>query len=236
MHSLAEASEATRALQLLRNTGDSLSSPDAVPKLQALFPRATLPLPRRHTEADPHNSTRHATNFEDFKTHVATNLAKHPKLAGTGPLPTAYEHLEGIADTGPCDLLDLYAGALYDWVHGDVHEDITTLHLSGLLSAKAKANGGVRPLVAGSVHRRIAMRAILAVHKTALVEILGQEQYGMGERAAVEKMFRFVESAVHEHTENVVMAIDMVNAFNSMQRGHIMDEVARLYPTLLDTA
>ena len=139
---------------------------------------------------------------------------KHPKLAGTGPLATATEHLEGIADTG--DPLDLYADAPYNWAHGDVHEDIITLHLSGLLSAKQKATGGVRPLVASSVHRRIAMRAILAVHKEALIELLGQEQYGMGERAAVEKMPRFVEPAVHEHAENMVMALDMINAFNSM--------------------
>ena len=142
-------------------------------------------------------------------------------------MATAYEHLEGIADTG--DLLDLYAGALCNWAHGDVHEDIITLHLSGLLSAKQKATGGVRPLVAGSVHHCIAMRAILAVHKEALIELLGQEQYGMGERAAFEKMFRFVESAVHEHVENMVMALDMINAFNSMSRTHIMDEVT-LHP------
>ena len=149
-------------------------------------------------------------------------------------MATAYEHLEGIADTG--DPLDLYADALNSWAHGVVHDDIITLHLSGLLSAKQKATGGVRPLVAGSVHHRIAMRAILAVHKEALIELLGQEQYGMGERAAVEKMFRFVEPAVHEHAENMIMALDMINAFNSMGRTHIMDEVARKYPKLLDTA
>ena len=204
MQSLAGASEATRALQLLRNTGDSFTTADTVLKLKALLPKARLPLARRYT--DPHdddggatltqqpalaqsehgqypqtgnpahpaqhggpdqqppegNPRRH-TNYKDFKPHIANNLAKHPKLAGTGPLATAYEHLEGIADTG--DFLDLYADALYNWTHGDVHEDIITLHLSGLLPAKQEATGGVRPLVAGSVHRRIAMRAILAVHR-----------------------------------------------------------------------
>ena len=49
-------------------------------------------------------------------------------------------------------------------------------------------------------------------------------------------MFRFVEPAVHEHAENMIMALDMIKAFNSMSRTHIMDEVARKYPKLLDTA
>lgn len=40
MQSLVEASEATRALQLLRSTGDSLTTADTVPKLKALFPKA----------------------------------------------------------------------------------------------------------------------------------------------------------------------------------------------------
>ena len=59
MQSLAEASEATGALQLLRNTGDSLTTADIVPKLKALFPKGRLPLARRYT--DPHNDDGGAT-------------------------------------------------------------------------------------------------------------------------------------------------------------------------------
>ena len=49
-------------------------------------------------------------------------------------------------------------------------------------------------------------------------------------------MFHFVESAVHGHAENMVMALDVINAFNSMSHTHIMDEVARKFLKLLDTA
>ena len=80
------------------------------------------------------------------------------------------------------------------------------------------------------------MRAMLSVHREALLEVLGDEQYGMGEKAAIEKMFRFIESATYEHPENIALAVDMVNAFNSMDRKRILDQVAERYPMLLDIA
>ena len=62
MQSLAEASEATRALQLPRNTGGSLTTADTVPKLKALFPKARLPLARRYI--DLHDDGEDATQTQ----------------------------------------------------------------------------------------------------------------------------------------------------------------------------
>ena len=80
------------------------------------------------------------------------------------------------------------------------------------------------------------MRAMLNLHREPLIELLGDAQYGMGQRAATEKMFRLVEAAVHEHGDNVAVALDVTNAFNTMSRHHMMEEVAQDDPALLPTA
>ena len=75
---------------------------------------------------------------------------------------------------------------MYDLHTNNAHEDIIALHLSGALTAKAKNANGVRPLVSGSVHKRVLTRSILRQCKDRIIEILGEHQYGMAQKAAAE--------------------------------------------------
>ena len=222
---LAESNEASRAIQLLRDTPPNTTDPDNAAKLQALFPSAPLPVAQN---LRPHISPR------DFHDHVQKALNKYPRLAGTGPLGTTYEHLSTLLSHD--DVAHLYSTFLYRWLHNDVHADLLQLHLSGALAAKTKPPNGVRPVVAGSLHKKIAMRAALACHKDAIEANLGPNQYGQGKKAAAEKLFRLIEAATDTNPDNITISIDLKNEFSTMSRQHIYDVIAQHLPQLLPAA
>ena len=127
VQTLADANEASRALHLLRDTQPNLTTPDTVPKLQALFPARQLPTP---LPSAPPCATR-----EEFYNNIHHTLQHFPKKAGTGPLATTYEHLHTILLHQ--ETTQLYSDAIYDLHTNNAHEDTIALHLSGALTAKA---------------------------------------------------------------------------------------------------
>ena len=89
---------------------------------------------------------------------------------------------------------------------------------------------GVRPIGVGETHRRIIMKAILAVTKPDILDSTGISQLCVGQVAGV-------ESAVHSVQElfkdsEAVLLVDASNAFNSLNRGVALHNLLSVCPSI----
>ncbi|KAK3887055.1 hypothetical protein Pcinc_008820 [Petrolisthes cinctipes] len=104
------------------------------------------------------------------------------------------------------------------------------------LTAIGKKCGGYRPIAVGIVYRRLAGKLVAQRMSLAVAAGVQPLQLGVGTPLGCEA----VVHAVHEfttthdgHHEHIIVKVDMVNAFNSVSRKAVLEEVIHRFPAAM---
>ena len=103
------------------------------------------------------------------------------------------------------------------------------------LLAFDKPGGGVRPIAVGEVWYRLAglcaLRALLNVGKS-----LAPLQLGVSTRGGSQSIRHAAQAALLADERAVLFLLDLANAFGTLDRTRMLEQVAKLAPALLPLA
>ena len=91
---------------------------------------------------------------------------------------------------------------------------------------------GVRPIGVGEVLRRIIGKAILTVLKSGILNVTGYQQLCAGLKSGCEVAIHAVVDLFEEDTTHGFIQTDARNAFNSINRTLLLDNVRILCPEI----
>ena len=100
------------------------------------------------------------------------------------------------------------------------------------LVAIPKPHGGVRPIAIGVILRKLISSAFASIISPQLPEFFTPYQFGVGVPGGAENVVHGLRLANALKEGSVVAEVDFVNAFNSVERFAIAEQVTRLFPQL----
>lgn len=109
--------------------------------------------------------------------------------------------------------------------HGKTPQELHPYLAGATLSAIPKASGGVRPIAAGEILRRIVAKAVLKQVSSRANKIFGDSQLGVGRKGGIENIVFSCSRAVAVNQSNpdfVGLKVDMKNAFNTLARDRML--------------
>ena len=111
-------------------------------------------------------------------------------------------------------------------LRGDVFDYAVKLLFSSNLTALKKKDGGIRPVAVGNVFRRLAAKVGCYAVSRAMSHELLPIQLGVsvkgGAEAAVHVVRTFITNNIDSNDRKVIVKLDMMNAFNSVPRDHVL--------------
>jgi hypothetical protein len=99
-----------------------------------------------------------------------------------------------------------------------------------------KSNGGVRPIAIEPMVMKIAGAILLQKCKDDVQKHLGKWEHGVGVKGSTETMAHLIRSKLATDGDNVVLSVDMTNAFNTIPRATVLREVRRHCPAMYPMA
>jgi hypothetical protein len=119
---------------------------------------------------------------------------------------------------------------------GHVPADVIP-HLCGAsLFAHKKKGGGLRPIAVGEVLRRLTSKCISRAVRGEALRVLAPLQMGVGVSLGCEAIVHAVNSVLEDPSfkseSKWTLLLDFSNAFNSIKRAHLFDEVRAHIPSM----
>jgi len=105
-----------------------------------------------------------------------------------------------------------------------------TFSVRARLSALAKPNGGVRRITVGVILRKLVSATLAQLISPQLPDTFYPHQHEAGIRGGSENVVQGLVQVLNP--ENVVVGIDFSNAFNTVARQYIADEIGSKSPQL----
>ena len=224
VRTLAAAREEGRALATLTAQDLAPATEETLRKLRALFPNGepVRDLPEAPRTTEPVR--------EQVREAQAGCLRRPGRLVGPGPMGARAEHWETFYKD--CDARELYLDVL-EWITwGDLPDVVLRQMRSCRVIALAKDGAGVRPLQLGMLHRRMAHKGLVRAAKSELREAAGPHQFAVGTDSGAERLVAALYTAVHKQPNRVVVALDTRAAFQNIQRGPMLRELAARAPSI----
>ena len=120
--------------------------------------------------------------------------------------------------------------------HGLLPPDLAPLFGAASLIPLKKPDGGVRPIAIGETLRRLVGKALMHLPKLmGELRALAPLQCGVGITNACESIGQGLQSLVNTLPADgdwVALQVDVVNAFNTIDRNEVLQGAARLAPTM----
>ena len=136
-------------------------------------------------------------------------------------------------------LLKTLANLCSKLLRGQIPKHVRDLLLAANLTALRKKDGGIRPIAVGNVfHRlasRIAAKRVIAELRRQLPPVQLGVRVSGGCEAAAHSFRAFVQSPVVPEN-NVIVKLDMQNAFNTVRRDHFLEVCSSRAPSILRLA
>ena len=124
-------------------------------------------------------------------------------------------------------------------LRGEIPQHARDLLFTANLTALRKKDGGIRPIAVGNVFRRLASKIAAKRVIPELRRQLPPVQLGVGVsggcEAAAHAVRDFVQSSVVPGN-NVLVKLDMKNAFNTVRRDHFLEVCSSRAPSILRLA
>ena len=118
----------------------------------------------------------------------------------------------------------------------DLPDFMTDTIFGASLCALNKGGGDVRPIAVGCTYRRLAVKVALRPLTESLGDHFAPVQLGFGTRGGCEAAAHAARTYLKNLREDeVVVKLDMSNAFNSVNRGHflsVIKKMSSLFPLL----
>jgi hypothetical protein len=135
-------------------------------------------------------------------------------------------------DTGP-ELLSAITGLVNVLLAGKCPAEMRPILFGGTLFALQKKTGGLRPIAIGYYWRRLTSKCASKSASDQAAAYLSPKQLGVGVpggcEAAVHATRRFITNM---DDDNIVVKLDLSNAFNSLYRDRMLASVIEILPDL----
>lgn len=147
------------------------------------------------------------------------------------------EHLRELVspsagDNGP-RLLESLVRLCNFLLRGELNPEICPFLYGGTLCALQKKDGGVRPIAVGSTFRRLVAKLCCHAVKDPMARYLQPQQVGFGSPLGCEAAIHATRAFVmREGSDNVLLKLDIRNAFNCVERDIMLAEVRDLIPAI----
>jgi hypothetical protein len=219
---LASMGYLARASATLNCAALAPDGPETLLKLQALHPAGSGFPPQARTPFDPL-----------CEQEVKKALCGIGRGSVGGPTRLSRDHLVTcIGDPAQGGLL---LSALTQRVNELVDLPLASTQRQWFFGARlvalAKKDGGVRPVAVGEISRRILAKALLARHSLTLGQLLLRSgQVGVGIPSGAEALAAAAQrlAAVFDEDADVLLKIDLKNAFNTVRRAAMLRGLERL--------
>ncbi|CAG9136919.1 unnamed protein product [Plutella xylostella] len=104
------------------------------------------------------------------------------------------------------------------------------------LCALSKSDGGIRPIAVGSVFRRLVAKVGGRAVKSEMSVLLQPHQLGYGTalgcEAAIHATRSFAMTGCENASNDIILKVDLKNAFNSIERDGMLSKIQEHIPTL----
>lgn len=115
---------------------------------------------------------------------------------------------------------------------GQVNERVIGILYGANLIALNKKDGGIRPIAVGCTLRRIASKACCKFIISDLIDKFEPHQLGFGIKGGCEAAVHAVRTFVGKNINEVLLKVDVKNAFNSVNRSAILNEIQKCTPKM----
>lgn len=116
---------------------------------------------------------------------------------------------------------------------GKLNPDIRPFLYGASLCALQKKDGGIRPIAVGSTFRRLVAKLCCHAVKNPMANFLQPHQVGFGTQLGCEAAIHATRAfALREGSADVILKLDVRNAFNCIERDVILSEVKTLIPAI----
>ena len=119
---------------------------------------------------------------------------------------------------------------------GRIPDQVAPFLCGARLHAGKKKDGGLRPIAVGNLLRRLVAKCFSSSLAPKAAELLKPHQLGVGVRGGAEAVAHAVSDAVGDDPSRWVLQNDLINAYNQVDRGVVLEEVARHFPEMLEWA
>ncbi|KAI5728591.1 hypothetical protein M8J77_018338 [Diaphorina citri] len=145
------------------------------------------------------------------------------------------------AADGGIHLLESITNLCNLMLSGKVIDTFTEYLYGANLCALNKKGGGVRPIAIGSCLRRLVAKIACNFERDVISDYLQPHQFGFGAKQGLEAVIHAVRTFVTHHKQSnfILVKIDYKNAFNSVERDSILNQVKlktpEIFPFLLQS-
>jgi len=167
-------------------------------------------------------------------THITPDVVfrkLNPIGSCAGPSGLSPLHIMSIItpDSQACSLRR-FADCVNLLASGNVCSDADGLIMGASLHALAKNDGGVRPLAAGDVWRRLVAKCLLEGEDERLAKMFSPFQLGVCVKGGFETLIHALRRIALNPGNSVLLQIDFINAFNSVSREVFLKKVVSILP------
>ena len=186
--------------------------------------------PPNRAQPPPPVSTISARVFTSSE--VFSAALSFPKGSAAGPSGMRPEHLKSILKNTSPALANKTLAALTKVTNamaaGKVPAQVRPFLCGARLIAGKKKDNSLRPIAVGNLLRRIVAKCFSSALAQQAAAALAPNQLGVGVRGGAEAIAHAVVEAVKADPSRWVLQVDLVNAFNGVDRGVVLEQVERL--------
>ena len=219
----------TRAMQSLTSSGMAEYSEASIKEMQSKHPPAPRPLPPSPTTD---TSQRTFTTLEVFNAALSFR-----KGTAAGPSGLRPEHLQVTLKCSPASLAQRAQAALLKLVNvlakGSLPAAVSPFFCGARLHAATKKDQSLRPIAVGNLMRRLVAKCFSTALAEKAATLFSPNQLGVGVRAGAEAIPQAVKKVIEEDPSKWVLQCDLINAYNCVERGAVLQATAQHFPECL---
>ncbi len=219
---LIRCGELSRASRVFMSSGLAPPTSQTVKKLSDKHPKSKKEISQRKYTSDQISLSR----SQLFKA-----IQSSPNGSGTGPSGWRYEHFRVLLENE--ELADCLYFACSCIAQGNLPDPVTSLLSSSRLIALPKPNGDVRPIAIGETLRRLTAKAMCMQKRSDFANFFHPLQHGVATDGGLEMLVHHVQLLLEEDCDRIFVKTDVKNAFNSVHRQHLLEQVSSRHPDIL---
>ncbi|XP_061706329.1 uncharacterized protein LOC133517161 [Cydia pomonella] len=208
-------------------------SPDNLDTLQALQTKHP-PAPSTPYFLDPPTASQVCLQINSKETLDAIASFKTGSAAGLDGISP--QHLKDLISYSSGDageqLLNSITKLINKMYTGNINPDIVPILFGANLIALNKKDGGVRPIAVGTTLRRLASKLAVRHIISKLKPHFEPIQLGFGTKGGCEAAVHSLRTYLSNTTSEVLIKIDVKNAFNSVNRDTLLTETKHNLPEI----
>jgi hypothetical protein len=229
---LVKEGQYSRAAQALTSAGLVEQTQTTTAAMLQLHPQGPRVIPRADEPDTP------ALSFD--KEHVLKCIKSFKAGSAPGPSGLRAEHIKVAVKKVPRNRTDKALDAVTKLVNvlgaGHLPEEAAPYFSGARLFGGKKKCGGIRPIAVGTITRRLVSKCFSFTVSVKAAQLLAPFQLGVGVRGGCEALVHTVRALMEDPNippdTRCLLQVDLINAFNRVDRATAFREVRRLFPEL----